>query len=140
MYSAQYILSTKQPDGTITRFGHAPDIRLSRLVPRNYWGAANRVRPSSCLTSSPIRPRPARTASPRRLPGAGGFGLTAPWLLPPVTGSPFLAAADCARGVKAAGRSEGAGVACSRWLHAGDAACYRRKIPNRLASRRPDLP
>jgi hypothetical protein len=45
MYSARYILATKQPDGTITRFGHAPDTGLSRLVPRDYWDASGRVLP-----------------------------------------------------------------------------------------------
>jgi hypothetical protein len=45
MYSARYILATKQPDGTITRFGHAPDTKISRLVPHNYWDANNRVLP-----------------------------------------------------------------------------------------------
>ena len=44
--SARYILATKQPDGTITRFvSHAPDTKISRLVPHNYWDANNRVLP-----------------------------------------------------------------------------------------------
>jgi hypothetical protein len=53
MYSARYILASKQPDGTITHFGHAPDTRLSRLVPRDYRDADNRILPLYLLNVRP---------------------------------------------------------------------------------------
>lgn len=53
MYSARYIFATKQPDGTITRFGHASDTGLSWLVSGDYWDASARVLPITLLNVQP---------------------------------------------------------------------------------------
>ncbi len=68
MYSARYILATKQPEGTVTRFGHPPDPRLTRLIPSDYWDTDRRLhlwvfyqQPNTEETLSPTDegPRPA---------------------------------------------------------------------------------
>jgi hypothetical protein len=43
MYSARYIVATKEPDGAITRFGCRPDPRLARLIPGDYWDRDDHV-------------------------------------------------------------------------------------------------
>jgi hypothetical protein len=69
MYSARYVLATKQPDGTITRIGHDPDPKLARLIPRNYWDTDDRV-----LQLSLYHQQPNTVALP---PGEEGPGLPA---------------------------------------------------------------
>lgn len=53
MYSTRYILATKEADGTVARFGHAPDPNIARLIPSDYWDTNDRVLQLSVLHQQP---------------------------------------------------------------------------------------
>lgn len=53
MYSTRYILATKEADGTVVRFGHAPDPSIARLIPGDYWDTDDRVLQLTVLHQQP---------------------------------------------------------------------------------------